>query len=76
VLKVIDFGTAKTYNFGEKFTQPLGTPYYIAPEVLEKNYNFKCDIWSCGVILYIILCGYPPFDGKNNEEIIENIKIG
>jgi len=76
VLKVIDFGTARTYDFGEKFNQPLGTPYYIAPEVLAKNYNFKCDIWSCGVILYILLCGYPPFGGKTNEEIIENIKIG
>lgn len=54
----------------------MGTPYYIAPEVLKKNYNEKCDIWSIGVIFYILLCGYPPFNGDTDEEIISQIKIG
>ena len=54
----------------------LGTPFYIAPEVLKEDYDEKCDIWSCGVILYILLCGYPPFWGKNEEEIIEKIISG
>jgi calcium-dependent protein kinase len=57
-------------------TTRLGSAYYIAPEVLNGNYNEKCDIWSCGVILYILLSGTPPFSGRNENEIFDAIQLG
>lgn len=75
-LKVIDFGTSKKFVTGAKMNQKFGTAYYIAPEVLNKDYDERCDVWSCGVILYILLCGYPPFGGANDREILNKVKIG
>lgn len=75
-IKLIDFGVADYFEENKLMEEPVGTLYYIAPEVLEKNYNEKCDIWSCGVIAYMLLSGYPPFDGKNDHEVITNIKKG
>ncbi|CAK79730.1 unnamed protein product (macronuclear) [Paramecium tetraurelia] len=71
-LIVIDFGIAK--RGVDKLKTKSGTAYYVAPEVLEGSYDSKCDIWSSGVILYVILCGYPPFYGENEKEILTEIK--
>jgi calcium-dependent protein kinase len=55
-------------------TTKLGTPYYVSPEVLEGHYDKSCDIWSVGVIVYIMLCGYPPFNAKNENLLFRKIK--
>lgn len=52
-----------------------GTPYYIPPEVLKGKYNYKCDIWSSGVLLFILLSGSMPFEGKNVNEIYKKIQF-
>ena len=75
-IKIIDFGTAKVFSKTKKEHLLIGSAYYIAPEVLNKNYNEKCDLWSCGVILYFMLCGKVPFNGKNEKELFENINKG
>ena len=80
-IKMIDFGLARQDSLMTRpnltrFTSRVGTPYYIAPEVIHKDYSNSCDEWSCGVIAYVLLCGYPPFEGETNEEIFERIKRG
>ena len=56
--------------------QTYGTAYYIAPEVINGNYNEKCDLWSIGVIMYILLSGKPPFDGEEDSDILKKVKVG
>lgn len=78
VLKIVDFGSAihlDTYN--PKTTNRIITSYYVAPEVAQKDENIaKCDVFSCGVILYIMLSGSLPFKGNTDQEIIEKICKG
>jgi calcium-dependent protein kinase len=75
-VKLIDFGTAKIFEKGQSENRYVGSSYYMAPEVLKRKYDEKCDLWSIGVILYILLTGRPPFDGNDDEEILKNVEIG
>ena len=72
-IKIIDFGTAILFNKKDK--NLAGSIYYLAPEIISKNrkYTEKCDIWSCGIIMYILLTGKPPFNGDSDEEILKKI---
>lgn len=72
-LKLIDFGSSKHFVEGLPTKERLGSAYYIAPEVLHGNYDEKCDIWSLGVILHILLSGYPPFAGNSEQDIFSKI---
>jgi calcium-dependent protein kinase len=81
-IKIIDFGLS-TYitekgpgSVKVAMTTKAGTPYYISPEVLAGDYDEKCDIWSAGVILYILLSGVPPFYGDTDPQILESVKKG
>ena len=66
----------KKFGF-RRLKSKVGTLYYISPEIIKGNYDEKCDIWACGVILYILLAGYPPFSGNTDKEVynlITNLK--
>ncbi|OMJ87571.1 hypothetical protein SteCoe_10656 [Stentor coeruleus] len=73
-LKLIDFGTSALFEKARKMTGIIGTYYYMAPEVITGDYDEKCDVWSLGVILYIMLSGNPPFNGSSDEEIVSKIQ--
>jgi len=73
-IKIIDFGTAKLFDKTKSEKKRIGSSSYMAPEVILKNYTEKCDLWSCGVILYILLTKEQPFNGDSDEEIFDRIK--
>ncbi|XP_050379584.1 calcium-dependent protein kinase 20 [Argentina anserina] len=75
-LKTIDFGLSVFFRPGETFTDVVGSPYYVAPEVLRKNYGQACDVWSAGVIIYILLSGVPPFWDETEQGIFEQVLKG
>ena len=75
-VKLIDFGVAKIFSLNVNHKTIVGSNIYMAPEVLRANYNESCDLWSIGVILYILLIGKPPFNGKNQNAISFAIKKG
>ena len=72
-IKIIDFGLSRKYSKDVKLHSVLGTPYYVAPEVLKGSYDQKCDIWSIGAMTYLLLCGKPPFNGSTDKEIFNSI---
>jgi calcium-dependent protein kinase len=75
-VKICDFGTSQTFKIGDIQSKIVGSAYYIAPEVIHKKYNSKCDMWSCGVIMFVLLTKKPPFGGKNEVQIMQNVQIG
>jgi len=75
-LKVIDFGLACKYSQDQVLSTKAGTPYYVAPQVLAGKYDFSSDLWSLGVIMYVVLCGYPPFYGENDADVLAKVRLG
>lgn len=77
-VKIIDFGLARHFDKRQDVSMStvVGTPYYIAPETLRKDYDESCDLWSVGIIAYILLCGYPPFNGADNAAVYAAVRRG
>jgi len=77
-IKLLDFGHSKIFSprIFKNLNDTIGTLFYVAPEVLKNSYNEKCDIWSCGVIMYILLSGELPFTGVTEDEIKKKILNG
>ena len=73
-LKLIDFGTCIYLKPGKFLKRQIGTPIFLSPECIKGKYNQSTDVWACGVTLHILLVGYPPFNGKEEQELMENIK--
>jgi len=73
-IKLIDFGLSYFKKKGEKVSELAGTPYYMAPEILLGEYGFEVDIWSIGVLLYILVSGYLPFFSDDREIVFEKIR--
>uniref|UniRef100_H2ZGT8 non-specific serine/threonine protein kinase n=1 Tax=Ciona savignyi TaxID=51511 RepID=H2ZGT8_CIOSA len=75
ILKLTDFGFAKPTTSYNSLNTPCYTPYYVAPEVLgPEHYDKSCDMWSIGVIMYILLCGFPPFYSHQGLSISPGMK--
>lgn len=72
-IKLLDFGLSQKYINTEKMRTILGTPYYVAPEVLTGEYDERVDMWSIGAFTYVLLAGEPPFHGKSNSETFKKI---
>lgn len=76
-IKIADFGFAKKCSKPNSLTTQCGTPGYVAPEILEgKAYDTRADMWSLGVIVYILLGGYPPFIEQNQRDLFRKIRKG
>mmetsp|Transcript_28189 Transcript_28189/g.80059 ORF Transcript_28189/g.80059 Transcript_28189/m.80059 type:complete len:545 (+) Transcript_28189:154-1788(+) len=76
LIKIIDFGLSCQFEAGQVLTTKAGTPYYVAPQVLAGKYDQLSDMWSVGVIMYVMLCGYPPFFGETDAEVLAKVRLG
>jgi len=76
VCKATDFGLSVFFSPTQKFADVVGSAYYVAPEVLKRSYGKEADVWSTGVILYILLCGVPPFWAENEQGIFRAVLQG
>jgi len=76
VLKVIDFGLSRPFQAGKPMRTVAGSAYYMAPEVISGEYDHLCELWSCGVLMYLFLCGYPPFQGATDVEVLRQVRRG
>ena len=77
LIKVSDFGLARYMASKDNLFTACGTPNYVAPEILYGiGYDSKVDCWSLGVILYVMLCGFPPFYDEEEENLYKQIKSG
>lgn len=76
VLKIIDFGLSCEVLPGNTVSAKCGTPFYVAPEVLSGKYAHKVDEWSCGIIMYVFLVGYPPFNAPSETDVLALVKVG
>lgn len=75
-IKIVDFGLSVKCDEGKGLSNVVGTPLYVSPDVLRGRYNESSDNWSAGVLLYVLLVGYPPFFGKTKHEIFQKIEKG
>jgi serine/threonine protein kinase len=77
-MKIINFGLSRSHD--DRVDLPMssivGTPHYIAPEVLLGKYDKACNLWSVGIVAYILLCGYPPFNGVTDHQTQESVLLG
>ena len=75
-IAAVDFSRSAYFEPGQKLHDLVGTVYYVAPEVIRRDYSAEADVWSAGVILYILLCGLPPFWASNDGAVFEKVLMG
>jgi len=76
MVKLTNFGFATAFEKGQMMTTKVGSMHYMSPQVLAGRYDESCDIWSVGVMTYVLLCGYSPFDGENEPDVLAKLKKG
>lgn len=75
-IKLLDFGSSRKMGPNEPLQGVYGTAYYVAPECMVGAYDLKCDVWSVGVVMYMLLSGKPPFNGATDTQILQEVKKG